>query len=149
MAWSQYPLSARQTAEGDDIANLHGGSIDHDTVDEQLDQGAALLLRSPVEPCGDGGAEVFKAGGHGLTLLRPRGLGNQPLFVLPEGRQAVLQAATPLAQLVERQRLRRVSIHQALNLPRHLALTSSDLPLTSRPLVVAQPATLSTLKSLI
>ena len=136
MAWSQYPVSPRQTGERNDIANLHGGSIDHDAVDEQLDQGTALLLRSTLEPRGNCGAELLKADGHLLALLRPRGLSRQPLFFLPQGRQAILQAAAVSAQFIERQRLRSVGVHQALDLPHHLPLALSDLlrdSLTAKP----------------
>jgi hypothetical protein len=149
MEWSQYPLSTRQTGERDDVANLHGGSIDHDAVDEQLDQGAALLLGRVLEPADDGGAEVFQAGGHLLALLRSRGLGRPPLFLLPQGRQALLEAAAARAQLIEGQRLRRVGVDQALDLPRHLPLTLTDLPQADYPFIVVEPTTLSALEGLL
>src|SRR5688572_2586348 len=50
MLWSQNPVSAGQATERDDVADLHGGSIDYHTVDEQLYERAALFGGRVVEP---------------------------------------------------------------------------------------------------
>ena len=66
MAWSQHTFPLREAAQGDDVADLHRRGIDYHPIDEQLDDGTALLGGRVLEAGIDGGAERLGVGGQGL-----------------------------------------------------------------------------------
>ena len=61
IAWSQYTFSASGAAERDHVADLHVFAIDHDAVDEQLDESTSLCEVGVFDACANRRTEVFDA----------------------------------------------------------------------------------------
>ena len=142
MAWSQHTIALGKAAQGDDVTDLHLGGIDHNAVDQQLDEGATLVERGLLKASGDGSAEGFQPAGEAVDVRLMCHLSGEPLLLAAKVGQLLLQVVPSRLQLRKRQRLRHVGIDQALDLPRHVALAAPDIALAGQPLVTSVPALL-------
>jgi hypothetical protein len=74
IAWSQYTFSASGAAEWDDVADLDVLAIDHDAIDEQLNQRTSLSKIGLFESLADRLSEVFDACAEALQVIALRRL---------------------------------------------------------------------------
>ena len=111
IAWSQYTFSARDATQRDDVADLHVLAVDHDAVDQELDQCAALVEVRVFETGTDRIAEVFDACGYGLQVVALHGFSSEHLLVTCDLCQSRFELCAALLEFVECECFRLVRIH--------------------------------------
>jgi hypothetical protein len=141
IAWSQYTFSTREAAQRDDVADLHVFAVDHDSVDQELDQRAALIEACVFETGTDRLAEVFDARSHSLQMLALHGFGIEHVLFACELGDARFEQRAPLLQFLKSECLRLVRVHQ----PRDTTLELSAAPSEVAPLCLALFATQPTI----
>jgi hypothetical protein len=127
IAWSQYTFWTRAAAQRDYVADLHVLAVVDDSIDQEFDERTALVEVGMFETCTDRLAEVFDAHSDGLQMVARHGFGVDHVLLVYDLCETLFTLRAPLLELLERECLCLVRIHQTLDARLKLSVTPSKV----------------------